>query len=311
MQRSCIKRARRAASLLASTMLTACAGTGPAPAGRENPGLVAAATIAPLTDLVRRVAGPAWVVHTIVPPGISPHVFEPAPRHVRALAGARVLVAVGAGYDAWAASLSRAAASRAALLDASAAVGVHEAATGGHDHAHESRDTDPHWWLSPERTRRLVPALVAALTASDPRGREGYEARGAHLDADLAALDARLAATLRPFEGATFVSSHAAWGWFADRYGLREAGAIEPVPGREPSPRELANLLAVVRREGLRTLFTEPQFPASAARVVARDAGLAVATLDPIGGGPGTATYADTLTAVAAGFASGLREARR
>lgn len=299
-----LRGATRAACLALAASLAAGCGRATDPGASD---LVAAGTIAPLADLVKSVAGPEWTVHTIVPPGTSPHVFEPAPRHVRSLARARVLVAVGAGYDGWAAGLARAAASRATLLDASAAVGVH-AGGPAHDHAGADRDEDPHWWLSPDRTRRLVPALVSALAAADPRGRASYGARGAALDAELEALDARIASALRPFRGATFVSSHAAWGWFADRYGLREAGAIEPVPGREPSPRELAALIATVKRAGLTTLFTEPQFPASAARVVARDAGLAIATLDPIGGTPGSASYVETLSRVAAGFAAGLEK---
>jgi len=60
---------------------------------------VVAVTIAPLADLVSRVAGPGWDVRTIIPPGTSPHVFEPAPRDIRALAPARLVVFVGAGYD--------------------------------------------------------------------------------------------------------------------------------------------------------------------------------------------------------------------
>lgn len=299
MQRSC----RKPGALVAAVgVLLACAAPPAPPSGRS-----AAATIAPLADLLRRVAGDGWTVRTIVPPGTSPHVFEPAPRHVRALAGARVLVAVGAGYDAWAATLARAAASSATLVDASEAVGVHARAGPGEPaHGHGDLAEDPHWWLSPERTRRLVPALVAALASADPLGRSGYADRGAALDAELAALDAAIGKTLAPFRGAAFVSSHAAWAWFADRYGLRPLASIEPVPGREPSPRELATLVRLARRERLSALFTEPQFPASAARVVAHDVGLRLETIDPIGGGPGTSSYPETLRAVAAGFARSL-----
>ena len=75
--------------------------------------------------------------------------------------------------------------------------------------------------------------------------------------------------------------------YFADRYGLVEAASIEPVPGREPSPRELKALVLEGRRGGLGRLFTEPQFPPAAARVVAREANLTLTLVDPIGGVPG------------------------
>jgi len=69
------------------------------------------------------------------------------------------------------------------------------------------------------------------------------------------------------------------------------AGSIEPAPGREPSPRQLRALIDEARAGGFDVLFTEPQFPESAARAIASDAGLRIGLLDPIGGVPGRATY--------------------
>jgi ABC-type Zn uptake system ZnuABC Zn-binding protein ZnuA len=78
------------------------------------------------------------------------------------------------------------------------------------------------------------------------------------------------------------------------------------VPGREPSPRELGALIQRARGEGLPSLFTEPQFPEAAARVVAEDAGLRVQLVDPIGGVPGRSTYIEMMRFNAAAFRKGL-----
>jgi ABC-type Zn uptake system ZnuABC Zn-binding protein ZnuA len=258
---------------------------------------VLVATIAPLADLLGRTAGAGWEVRTIVPPGTSPHVFEPLPRDVRRIAGARLLFTVGAGYDAWAARLVSAAASSVVVEDGGASVGV----TG---------ETDPHWWLSPPLAARAVTALGERLAALEGTDAEGFRSRAAAVSRSLADLDEETARVLSPVRGRAFISSHAAWVHFARRYGLREVAAIETVPGREPSPGTLVALIETARRERLTTLFTEPQFPPGAARVLAGEAGLGLALLDPIGGVPGRQGYEETVRFDAAQLARHMGERR-
>jgi zinc transport system substrate-binding protein len=314
--------------------LAGCGGRGPSPAGNAP---VAVVTIAPLADLVRSVAGPGWTVRTVIPPGTSPHVFEPAPSDLRKLVGARVVVVVGAGYDDWMRKVLRACASDAPVHDAAASIQIgpgrcevegdhdhahdhahdHEAdhadegeesgSPGGHEgHAHGVLGEDPHWWLSPVLAARSLGPIAEAFAAVDPIHAEEYRRRAERAAEGLLSLDAELAGLLEPIRGKRFVSAHRAWVYFADRYGLTEAASIEPVPGREPSPRELKALVEEGRRGGLGRLFTEPQFPPAAARVVAREARLALTLVDPIGGVPGRETYAELMRFNAAAFRSGL-----
>ncbi len=260
--------------LCVALVLTAGCSRTSRPSGR----MVAAATIAPLSDLLARVAGAAWEVRTIVPPGTSAHMFEAAPRDVRRLAGARLVVTVGGGYDDWAGQLAKAASAGAVLLDAGNSLGI-------------GLDADPHWWLSPVLAARGVGAIGEALSRVDPAGAGGYGTRAAKTVAELDRLDRELQSSLAPFRGKAFLAAHPAWPHFVARYGLRMAGSIEPAPGREPSPRQLRTLIDEARAGGFDVLFTEPQFPESAARAIASDAGLRVGLLDPIGGVPGRATY--------------------
>ena len=282
---------------------------------------VAVATIAPLADLVRRVAGPRWAVRTVIPPGPSPHVFEPEPSDLRKLVGAKIVVVAGAGYDAWMGKALEACASGAPVHDGAASIGIgpgarpdengtaaeeahgtpeapadhaghdHEAEEGHDGHAHGILGVDPHWWLSPVLAARSLGPLAEAFAAVDPIHAGAYRRRARETAAELLSLDREIAGALAPLRGKRFVSAHRAWVYFADRYGLVEAASIEPIPGREPSPRELKALVEEGRRGGLGRLFTEPQFPPAAARVVAREAGLALTLVDPIGGVPGRETY--------------------
>ncbi len=334
-----------AGGALGALALSGCAAKG-RPAGEGPP--VAVATIAPLADLVRSVAGPGWTVRTVIPPGTSPHVFEPEPSDLRKLVGAQLVVVAGAGYDDWMRKVLAACASEARVHDSAASVGVGPGAAGarpkpagahdepghdeiahdGHDHgaedghgdeppeaegheghAHGVLGEDPHWWLSPVLAARSLGPLAEAFAAIDPFQAESYRRRARETAEAYLALDRELAERLAPLRGKRFVSAHRAWVYFADRYGLVEAASIEPVPGREPSPRELKALVEEGRRGGLGRLFTEPQFPPAAARVVAREARLALTLVDPIGGVPGRATYPELMRFNADAFRRGLLDA--
>jgi ABC-type Zn uptake system ZnuABC Zn-binding protein ZnuA len=264
---------------------------------------VAAATIAPLASLTATVAGPGWEVRTVIAPGVSPHVFEPVPRDVRRFAPARLLVTVGAGYDDWARKLVAACASQAVLHDAGRSVGV--VSEGGGDHEGEI-GRDPHWWLSPKLAARSLAPLAEIFATLDPEDAAGYRARARDGEAALLALHAELAAVLAPVKGRPIVSAHNSWAYFAADYGLENGGAIETVPGREPSPRDIRQLLDLVRSRNVRAIFAEPQFPPAAARILASDAGIRVALVDPIGGVAGRADYASLLRFDARAFRAAL-----
>ncbi len=83
-----------------------------------------------------------------------------------------------------------------------------------------------------------------------------------------------------------FVSFHPSFSYFARRYNLHEVGTIEAAPGREPTPRHLQNLVAAIRRYGIKVVFAEPQLNPRVAEVIAQEAGVKVLRLDPMGGAP-------------------------
>ena len=290
---------RRLSRFLFALCLGTAAGRGECAPARP----VAAATIAPLASLTATVAGPEWDVRTVIPPGISPHAFEPAPRDVRRFAPARLVVTVGAGYDDWAGRLVAACATGAVLHDAGRSVGVERGDGGDHD---GEVGRDPHWWLSPRRAARALAPLAELFARLDPPRAEGYLRRARAGAAALLALDAELAVLLGPVKGATVVAAHNSWAYFISDYGLVDGGAIETAPGREASPRDLRNLLDLVHARRVRAVFAEPQFSPAAARVLASDAGIRVAFVDPIGGVPGRTDYADLLRYDAHAFRDAL-----
>jgi zinc transport system substrate-binding protein len=299
----------RVAAALVGGLLLAASAASAAP-------LRVVATIQPLGMLVRRVGGARVDVSVLVPPGASPHTFEPQPSDVAKLAQAALVAEIG-GLDAWVGHLIGAAEHAPARFTALYAPGLAPlAATGGHVEAdadpHAAR-LDPHVWLDPLRVRdAIVPAIAAALGALDPDGRAAYGAAADAFRTELTTLDAEIRATLRD-RGRRFVAFHAAWRYFAERYGLEEIGVVEEAPGEEPTPKELVALVERARAAGIPAILVEPQLSPRVARVLASEFGATTVLVDPNGDptDPARADYGGLLRFDAQAFARALGAAPR
>ena len=246
---------------------------------------IVATTLFPIGDITAAIAGPAAEVTVILPAGASPTTFEPPPALVRRLAEARLVIAVGAGVDAWAGDL--ASASGAQLLSLTEGLPLKEAGPDG-------EGGNPHVWLDPIRVRDdLLPRITEALVRIAPASEAEIRERSARYRDSLTALDQELRATLSSLESRVFVATHAAWPYFAERYDVRQLGTLYPAPGRELSPRELAALVDRARESGVRAVFTEPQLGEQGARALAEELEASVGMLDPLGGPllPGRDSY--------------------
>jgi ABC-type Zn uptake system ZnuABC Zn-binding protein ZnuA len=254
-----------------------------------------AATIFPLYDIVRQVGAAVVDVVLVLPPGASPHTFEPTPATVRSLAGAEVLFLIGHGLDDWAARLARGAGvRRAAIVDRGIAlrrlVGEGEPAA-----ANRSGAVDPHYWLSIANAKTIAATVAAEIEQLAPaRSGEVRQALSAYL-AKLDAADAEIRGVLANLPSRSIGTFHAAFGYFADAYSLRVVATFEPFPGKEPGPRFVQDFQRTVRATGLRVLFAEPQLALTSLEPIAGDLGVTLSVLDPLGGVPGRESYIDLM----------------
>lgn len=269
-------------------------------------------SIHPLFDLVSQVAGDDADVERLLAPGVAVHDFDPAPSDMLRIVGADLIVMNG-GADEWLKRMIDAGGQSASTLVVTELAVLRAGVAARYPDQVEFDGSgavvafNPHVWLEPLLMRAVLPEIAAALAEIDPGNAGDYRARQAALAADLVALDAELAATLAPVAGAPFVPFHDAWPYFAARYGLDLVVEIEPFPGREPSASYLVEVLAQVASSGARTIFTEPQLGRRPAQVVAQEAGVELAELDPLGGFPGRESYQDLLRFNAAAVAVGLK----
>lgn len=213
----------------------------------------------PLAFAAAQVAGADADVVNLTPPGAEPHDLELSPRDVGRVRDAALAVYAGNGFQP---AVQQAVEGRSGpSLDVLA-------------HAGTARD-DPHVWLDPIRFARIAREIAAAL---------GTPAAADDLVTRLDALDGRYRRGLARCARHEIVTSHAAFGYLAARYGLVQVPLVGLQPEAEPGPREVERLVDEVRATGATTVFSEPLASPALADAVAREAGVATAVLDPLEG---------------------------
>jgi len=247
--------------------------------------LTVVATIFPLADFVKNVAGDRVDVITLLRPGDSPHTYEPTARDMKAVARATLLVVNGAGLDFWVEKLKSAASDNMVELDTSAILEEEGLLLSGDEH---EGGVNPHYWLDPVLAQMQVEAIAAALVAADPGNKESYLGNAADYVAELKSLDAEIKNETQSFSSREFITFHPAWTYFARRYGLVEAAVIEESPGKDPTIDEQRRIIDLARELNVKVIFAEPQFSTKVADTIADGSGAKVLLLDPIGG-PGLA----------------------
>lgn len=232
------------------------------------------AALYPLQMVAAQVGAGRAAAVSLARPGTEPHELELSPRQVAEISGADLVVYLRGFQPAVDAAVTQSGGANA--LDALAGVAT---ANG-----------DPHVWLDPRRLATLAAEVADRLTALDPDGGATYRRNAAALRDRLTRLDADFRAGLARCAVRTFVTTHAAFGYLADRYGLRQVSVNGLAPDTEPSPARVAQVEDVVRQNRLTTVFAERLENRALAETLAEDVGAQMAVLDPVEGltSPGT-----------------------
>lgn len=257
-----------------------------------QPSVVAA--LYPLAYVAERVAGDNASVANLTAPGVESHDLELTGQQVGEVVDADLVVflpefqpAVDDAIEQNAADSSLDVSSVVEMLDETASDDEHhdedEHNESGRDHDHGDR-ADPHFWLDPTRLVPVAEAVADRLAEIDPDNTDAYLANAANVIADLEELDSEFSDDLAQCDRDVFVTSHEAFGYLADRYGLEQVGIAGIDPDAEPSPERLAAVHDVVTDLGVTTIFYERLASPKVAETLAADLGVNAAVLDPIEG---------------------------
>lgn len=236
-------------------------------------------TFSILAGITQEIAGPAAEVVALVGPDGDAHLFEPSPANVKALSEADLVVANGLGLEPWLDRLVAAAGARGKLVLASAGVTPRM----------EDRAADPHAWQDLANGRRYAANIAQALAAAAPEQGAAITARAADYDRRLDQLDGWVRAQIATLPEAQrrIITTHDAFGYFGQAYGVTLLAAQGLSTEAEPTSRDVARLVRQIKQAKVRAVFLENMSDPRLIRALAHDAGAVV----------GGTLYADALSA--------------
>ena len=248
-------------------------------------------TILPLVEFVTEIGGEHVMVNSMVPPGASPHTWEPLPSQLVALTDTALYVKVGSMMEfelTWMPKLI-AMNSSMRVVDVSQGITLRQMSQFGNgeidrstrsSHFHPYARYDPHVWLSLQNARAISENICEALISADSANASDYVAgKQQYLD-QIEQLDGFMREQFREMEHRKFIVLHPAWGYFARDYGLEQI-PIE-VEGKEPSPRVVADIIDRARNLRIKVIFVSPQFSRQSAEVIAGEIGARTILVDPL-----------------------------
>jgi zinc transport system substrate-binding protein len=280
-------------------------------------------SIAPAAYFVERVGSHYVDVSVLVGPGQDPHTFEPTPKLMTKLADARVLFEMGFPFERALIKKVGSTFKNLKVVDLQQGIKLrpvtkeeeaaeeaeHEHGHGPelakeHERHHAAGEMDLHTWLDPHLAKNQARTIADTLIRIDPSHKNGYEKNLKAFQADLDKTNEQLTKALTAVKGKSIFVFHPAYGYFAKAYGLKQIPV--QIGGKEPTARQLAKLIDLAKKEGIKVIFVEPEFSKKSAEALAKAIGGAVVPLDPL-----SRDYLTNLREMAAKLDSALKSQKK
>ncbi|MFJ6011435.1 metal ABC transporter substrate-binding protein [Streptomyces sp. NPDC092952] len=275
------------AAALGLAALTGCSTADGADA-KKGDGLDVVASFYPMQFLAERIGGEHVSVTTLTKPGQEPHDLELSPRQIGGLTDAGLVLYLKGIQPAVDDAIGLSGAKH--VLDASTLTTLEDHGTevGADDHGHEHHGdgagADPHVWLDPVKYAEVAKGVGKSLEKADPAHAADYRKNTTALVTDLDELNTAFEDGLRSTATRTFITTHSAFGYLAERYGLTQEGIAGVDPEADPSPARINEIHAIAKKDKATTVFFETLASDRTARTLAKDTGLRTDVLDPLEG---------------------------
>ncbi|MET9953969.1 metal ABC transporter substrate-binding protein [Streptomyces sp. NPDC006339] len=289
--------------------LSACSGTSDAADKKSDGKLDVVASFYPMQYLAEQIGGDRVSVTTLTKPGVEPHDLELKPKQIGELGEADVILYLKGIQPAVDEAVQQAGVKN--TVDAAGLTTLEEHGTEvGHEHGHEGETAeehaahageeghgtheghdhgseagaDPHIWLDPVKYAEVAKGFGSALEKADPAHAADYKKNTDALVKKLGDLDTAFRDGLKNTTTKTFITTHSAFGYLAERYGLEQEGISGIDPESEPSPARMKELQEIAKKDKVSTVFFETLASDKTAKTLANDTGLKTDVLDPLEG---------------------------
>ncbi|WP_406305128.1 metal ABC transporter substrate-binding protein [Streptomyces sp. NBC_00885] len=272
--------------------LSACS-TSSAADGKSSDGrLKVVASFYPMQYLAEQIGGDHVTVSTLTRPGVEPHDLELGPRQTAELNEAGYIVYLKGVQPAVDKAIAQSEAKNkvdAATLTKLEHHGTegghsHEGEEAGHDEHEGEAGSDPHIWLDPVKYAEVAKGVGTSLEKADPDHAADYKKNTDALLTKLNGLNSAYQQGLKTAATKTFITTHSAFGYLAERYGLDQEGIAGIDPESEPSPARIKQLQTIAKKDKVTTVFFETLASDKTAKTLAEDTGLKTDVLDPLEG---------------------------
>lgn len=241
----------------------------------QNDKVTVVVSILPQKAFVKAVGGEFVNVQALIPPGGSPETYDPKPSDLALVEKADIYFRIG--YIPFEKSHMRKFAQlnpHMKIIDTSSTANLRYFGSDNHT------GVDPHIWLAPLQVKKQIDIIAQTLAQVDPVHAEIYKTNAEDYKKRLDALHAEIQAEFDGLKTKKLMVFHPAWGYFADEFGLEEI-AIEQ-SGKEPTAKQLQQLIKEAKEKGINVIFVSPQFDKSVAQSLADEVGAVVVSIDPL-----------------------------
>ncbi len=250
-----------------------------------SPEKIIAVSILPQSYFVDRISGGRVKSLVLVGPGQNPHSYEPSPRQMTDLAKASVWILSGTDFEISLVPKIKSLYPNLRIVDGTKGVTFrymedHDDADSHNHTGPEGIEIDRHTWLGREPAKILALHVYEALESIDPGSTDFYRDNYASLIKDIDQEFDRLKLELAPLRGTSVFVYHPSFGYFFDEFGITQE-AVES-GGKEPSPRQMAELITRAKAENVKYIFVQSEFPVDSARTIAKSLGAEVVSLDAL-----------------------------
>lgn len=289
------------AAVLGLTTLSACSSSDAADRGSGDK-LNVVASFYPMQFLAEEIGGSHVSVTTLTKPGVEPHDLELTPRQIGGLGDADLILFLKGIQPAVDDAVAQSGVENTVDAAKLTTLENHGTEVDGHDHGHdegeehaheegeehahegEEAGADPHIWLDPVKYAEVAEGVGKSLEKADPDHAADYRKNTDTLVGELNALNTAYETGLKDTATTTFITTHSAFGYLAERYGLTQEGIAGIDPEAEPSPARINEIHGVAEKSRATTVFFETLASDKTAKTLAKDLGLKTGVLDPLEG---------------------------